>query len=1192
MKSKYFFCKHFYIAVVFSILLIAVLIPLEYKDISTLSFFDVQSSVNPTFQVHPQDNSVHGDDWGEDVLITLTVDNPSNGTGVDYSDSQTAYGEVEFNIYFDIQPGFLITMSDGNITKAHTVTELELISMDPESDQVSGLATEGSEVRVRFWWRCNAQRYVTTDSSGNWTADFTEPGEDPRDTDICDINEWEGNPKGSVEQEDNDGDSTETWFPDYRFRVYPDEDRVSTRSWTEGETVTLTIDDPSNGEGIDYTYYGTAPDKFDLSGVLDIVPGFRLTMTDGNFIKAHVVTDLQVLYMDPESDQVSGSAAEGSEVVVQFWGDGGCDNAQRYVTTDSSGTWTADFTEPGEDPRDTDICDINEWEDNQDGAVLQPDNDYDNTGARFLKGNITVRPEDDYVEGWGWPENVEITMTIDNPDNGPEVDYEDTQVSINTEDGTSVEFTTAGQIDIQPGFRVTMTDGNFIKAHVVTDLQVLSMDPVTDQVSGTATPNSRIRIRFGVGCNAVRDVTTDEDGEWTADFSGICNIDAFKKMRGHAKQEDNDWDSTRINFPNWRIIFGVFPEDDYTFSANWPEGAAVTISIDDPGTTEERDYFDTQTSTAVEGGTLVEFNYADEIDVQPGFLVTVTDGNFTKGHVVTSLEVLDVDTDKDMISGIAKPLSQINIRLSGVCEAFRTQSSDADGVWIADFSQPGDDPDEGQICDIDESVSGKAANIDDDWDSTNYWIHVIQDFDGDGIADEDDNAPNDFNPDQSDIDGDNIGDVADPCPMDPVGSCDPEGSAAVYVTVEDGGTLETNDGSVQIDIPPGALDQGTSVSITDTDSGSIGFELTNNLGVALGIFSVDLQPSPQDFQIPITIIFAWLDTNDDGWVDGTIPPALEENLIITQDNNVITDRCRFESTCDTSSNTFTFQVSTLSEFALGWPKDTDGDDVPDYFDGVEDNCMFVHNTEQADSNNDGEGDACDPVVTSITAPVDPVNFNAQPVSVSGTFSDPDDDDTHTAEWDWGDNTTSTGTVDQLANAVSDNHTYSEPGVYRITLTVADSYPASDDEVFEFIVVYDPDSGFVTGGGWILSLINDDYFYMDVEGRANFGFVSKYEKGASVPTGNTEFNFSAGSLNFHSETYQWLVVTGSDYAKFKGTGTINGEGEYKFMLWAGDDYPDTFRIKIWYEVGDTEVILYDNGMDQKIGGGNIVIHTSQ
>jgi hypothetical protein len=110
-----------------------------------------------------------------------------------------------------------------------------------------------------------------------------------------------------------------------------------------------------------------------------------------------------------------------------------------------------------------------------------------------------------------------------------------------------------------------------------------------------------------------------------------------------------------------------------------------------------------------------------------------------------------------------------------------------------------------------------------------------------------------------------------------------------------------------------------------------------------------------------------------------------------------------------------------------------------------------------------------------------------------------------------------------------------------------------------------------------------------EGKATFGFVSKYKKGADVPTGNTEFQFQAGDLNFHSTSYDWLVVTGSDYAKFKGTGTINGEGEYKFMLWAGDDEPDTFRIKIWYENGGTEVVVYDNGMDQAIGGGSIVVH---
>ena len=70
-----------------------------------------------------------------------------------------------------------------------------------------------------------------------------------------------------------------------------------------------------------------------------------------------------------------------------------------------------------------------------------------------------------------------------------------------------------------------------------------------------------------------------------------------------------------------------------------------------------------------------------------------------------------------------------------------------------------------------------------------------------------------------------------------------------------------------------------------------------------------------------------------------------------------------------------------------------------------------------------------------------------------------------------------------------------------------------------------------------------------------------------------------------------MVTGSDFAKFKGVGTINGTGAYKFQIWAGDDDTDTFRIKIWSEdEAGVETVVYDNGMNQAIGGGSIVIHT--
>jgi hypothetical protein len=116
-------------------------------------------------------------------------------------------------------------------------------------------------------------------------------------------------------------------------------------------------------------------------------------------------------------------------------------------------------------------------------------------------------------------------------------------------------------------------------------------------------------------------------------------------------------------------------------------------------------------------------------------------------------------------------------------------------------------------------------------------------------------------------------------------------------------------------------------------------------------------------------------------------------------------------------------------------------------------------------------------------------------------------------------------------------------------------------------------------------------YMDdptLGGKATFGFVSKYRRGATVPDGSTEFQFRAGNLNFSSTSYQWLVVNqAGTNAQFKGCGTINGSGNYGFMLWATDGSPDTFRIKIWDAV--TEVVVYDNGTEQAIGGGSIVVH---
>ena len=88
------------------------------------------------------------------------------------------------------------------------------------------------------------------------------------------------------------------------------------------------------------------------------------------------------------------------------------------------------------------------------------------------------------------------------------------------------------------------------------------------------------------------------------------------------------------------------------------------------------------------------------------------------------------------------------------------------------------------------------------------------------------------------------------------------------------------------------------------------------------------------------------------------------------------------------------------------------------------------------------------------------------------------------------------------------------------------------------------------------------------GKANFGFVSKYQKGATVPTGKTEFQFQpATSTSTARPTSGWSSPGAK--AQYKGTGTINGGGSYGFLLTASDGQPRRrrhrqFRIKIWDE----------------------------
>jgi uncharacterized delta-60 repeat protein len=246
-----------------------------------------------------------------------------------------------------------------------------------------------------------------------------------------------------------------------------------------------------------------------------------------------------------------------------------------------------------------------------------------------------------------------------------------------------------------------------------------------------------------------------------------------------------------------------------------------------------------------------------------------------------------------------------------------------------------------------------------------------------------------------------------------------------------------------------------------------------------------------------------------------------------------------------------------------------------------------------------------PVIAGISGPTEPVALGT-PTILSANFTDVGVLDTHTCTFSWDDGTstppsTPAVTVSETGGSGSCNatHVYAAAGVYTVEVTVTDKDGALAKSHFRFVVVYDPSAGFVTGGGRIDSPAGAYVAYPALTGNATFGFVAKYQQGASAPSGNTEFQFHVANLNFSSHTYEWLVVAGYR-AQYKGVGTINGSGSYSFLLTAADgqkpggDGVDRLRLKIWNSLG----LIYDNvgGSDdidavegQAITNGSIVIH---
>ena len=213
-----------------------------------------------------------------------------------------------------------------------------------------------------------------------------------------------------------------------------------------------------------------------------------------------------------------------------------------------------------------------------------------------------------------------------------------------------------------------------------------------------------------------------------------------------------------------------------------------------------------------------------------------------------------------------------------------------------------------------------------------------------------------------------------------------------------------------------------------------------------------------------------------------------------------------------------------------------------------------------------------PVVTEITISPAAVGFETQLVA---TFTDADSE-IHTATVEWGDGAIS-GENGVPEAVVADGYVYAShvytaaDSAYLVTVTVTDDSEASGSST-AFAAVYEPTNGVAAGAGWFAEA-------QAPRGKAFFGFVCRSVWWSGSPWGQTRLR--VGDMVFRSTGYDWLsVAEDGSAAWFAGSGTVNGEGDYYFMVEAGED-------AVWITIFDE----YDAGGLVPLGGGRIKIRSS-
>ena len=146
-----------------------------------------QQSLFPFFEVRPFQPAEYmwGQEWALDSEVSIEIDDPDTAEAVDFSMTSGTDGNGFFELFdipFDIEPGHVVTVSQGAAVKTHVVIDLTVTRMGTVSDTVFGVGAPNTETFVAIFMDVEgqegSQRTVMSDDTGAWTADFSVPGAD------------------------------------------------------------------------------------------------------------------------------------------------------------------------------------------------------------------------------------------------------------------------------------------------------------------------------------------------------------------------------------------------------------------------------------------------------------------------------------------------------------------------------------------------------------------------------------------------------------------------------------------------------------------------------------------------------------------------------------------------------------------------------------------------------------------------------------------------------------------------------------------------------------------------------------------------------------------------------------------------------------------------------------------------------